>query len=285
MTPRLAQSYAYCERLARRSASNFYYAFRLLPPAQRRAMHALYAFLRIADDIGDGTNSNHDKKNTLENWRQRLADALSKQYSHRLHAALHHTVSSYRIPVEYLHAVLDGVEMDLNAKTYATFKELYTYCYRVASAVGLACIHVWGYQDERALVHAESAGIAFQLTNILRDIREDVARDRIYLPQEDLARFNYSREMLIAGNRNDSFRALMRFQIARARQYYQNSEPLSELLHGPGRSVFAVMSRTYQGLLTEIERRDYDVFSARVRLPSWQKLWLTAQALPARCGW
>ncbi len=282
---RLARSYAYCERVARRAASNFYPAFRLLPAKQRRAMCALYAFLRITDDLTDGPAAIADKQLSLVQWRQRLVDALDGRFSHRAHAALHHAVCEYAIPREYLEAVLDGVGMDLDTNSYATFADLYRYCYRVASAVGLACIHIWGFSDGKAKAHAESAGIAFQLTNILRDLREDSLRDRTYLPQEDLERFGYSAERLRRGDCDESFRQLMRFQAERARQYYADSEGLADLLQTPGRSVFVVMSRTYRGLLRAIERRDYDVFTRRVSLPSWHKMWLTAQAIPIRCGW
>lgn len=285
MTPHLASSYGYCERLARRAASNFYHAFRLLPSSQRRGMHALYAFLRIADDIGDGPGPDEEKKAALADWRDRLGGALMGCYTHRIHAALHDTVEKYAIPHEHLHAVLDGVSMDVEGIMYATFHDLYQYCYRVASAVGLACIHVWGFRGAGAKRHAEAAGIAFQLTNILRDIREDAGHGRVYLPHEDLTRFQCAPEALVQGKQDGSFRELMRFQVARARQYYCESEALAGLLAPPGRAVFSVMTNTYRGLLDEIERRDYDVFSERVRLPSWQKLWLTAQALPTRCGW
>src|SRR6516225_7731505 len=170
LTGKLARSYAYCERLARREAGNFYHAFRLLPTGQRRAMCALYAFLRIADDIGDGERTVSEKTAALATWQRSLEFALAGRYSHALHPALHHAVSVHGIPPEHLSAVLDGIRMDLAPAEYRTFAELYRYCYHVASAVGLACIHIWGFSDVRAQKLAESAGIAFQLTNILRDL-------------------------------------------------------------------------------------------------------------------
>src|SRR5262249_35722932 len=207
----------------------------------------------------------------LDAWRAQLDRALAGENPHRLHAALHHAVRTYAIPREYLVAVLDGVCMDLAPVRYETFADLYGYCYRVASAVGLACIHIWGFADERGLKHAEAAGIAFQLTNILRDLGEDAARGRVYLPSEDLKRFGYSSEQLSRGERNEAFRALMRFEVERARSYYEAGQPLAALLQPPGRAVFQVMTRTYRGLLEAIERRDYDVFSRRVRLSKWHK--------------
>jgi phytoene synthase len=283
--PSLGGSYAYCERLARREARNFYPAFRLLPTDQRRALCALYAFLRIADDLADGTGSLDSRREPLARWREQFHDALAGHYRHPLHPALRDTLARFSVPPAYLEAVLDGVAMDLDTQRYATFDDLYSYCYRVASAVGLACIHVWGFTDPRALVHAEAAGIAFQLTNILRDLSEDAARDRIYLPAEDLTRFGYDADRLRRGVRDDAFHALMRFEVERARDYYARAAPLAELLRPAGRAVFLVLSRTYAGLLDAIVRRDYDVFSRRVRLGRLHKLWLAASALPVRWGW
>jgi 15-cis-phytoene synthase len=281
----LSQSHAWCERLARREAGNFYHAFRLLPADQRRAMCSLYAFMRIADDLADGPGHNADKHLYLESWRRQLAEALGGEDCHPLHPALRQTMIRYEIPSRYLEDVLDGVTMDLDTHHYDTFAELYPYCYRVASAVGLACIHIWGFQGERALACAESAGIALQLTNILRDLGEDADRGRVYLPREDLQRFGYEEECLSLRIRDERFRDLMRFQVDRAQGYYAAAEPLLSALRPAGRAVFLVMLRTYHGLLKAIVRRDYDVFSSRVRLSKMHKLWLAARALPVRWGW
>jgi phytoene synthase len=281
----LAESYTYCENLARREAANFYPAFRLLPRPQRLAMCALYAFLRVTDDLGDGPGTAAEKRGPLAAWRRQMDQALRGQYSQPLHAAFHHTVETFGIPRDYLEAVLDGVEMDLQPVAFATFGDLYGYCYRVASAVGLACIHIWGFEDGEARKYAESAGIGFQLTNILRDLGEDVGRGRIYLPQEDLDRFGYTAEQLHRQQRDGGFRELMRFQVQRARGYYEAGLPLTRLLTPPGRAVFLVMWRTYRGLLDVMEQRDYDVFTRRVRLSLGHKLWLAVQALPVRWGW
>jgi 15-cis-phytoene synthase len=284
MSSTLAHSYAYCERLARREAGNFYHAFQLLPRAQRRSMCALYAFLRVADDLADEGGTAAEKQAALESWRRQLAAALAGKYDHPLFAALHHSVRRYGIPPGYLEAALDGVSMDLGTDRYATFADLYRYCHRVASVVGLSCIHIWGFRHERALVHAEAAGIAFQLTNILRDLAEDAGRDRIYLPREDMERFGYGEDDLRKGCRDERFRALMRFEAERAYGYYEAGAPLTDLLQPAGRAVFLVMLRTYRGLLDAIGQRDYDVFSGRVRLSRWHKLWLAVQALPVRWG-
>ena len=281
----LARSYRYCETVARREAGNFYPAFWVLPRRQRLAMCALYTFLRIADDLSDEPGTVALKRQNLRDWRHGLDAALRGEFRHPSHEALHHTVHKHAIPRGYLEAVLDGVEMDLEPVVYATFADLQLYCYRVASVVGLACIHIWGFSDERAKLHAEKAGLAFQLTNILRDLGEDATRGRVYVPREDLVRFRYSEEELKQGVRNDAFRGLMRFEADRARAYYEASWPLVPLLEPPGRAVFLAMANTYRGLLDEMERRDFDVFGARVRVPAWKKLWFALQALPARWGW
>jgi phytoene synthase len=285
MTPSLARSYRYCEEVARREAGNFYHGFRVLPRPQRLAMCALYAFLRIADDLSDEPNTEDDKSRLLAQWRQGLDQCLEGRFAHPLHEALHHTVTRYAIPPRYLHDVLDGVGMDLRPARYDTFAELRLYCYRVASAVGLSCIHIWGFRDERAKVYAENAGLAFQMTNILRDLGEDARRGRLYLPTEDLQRFGYDPERLQRGERDEHFRELMQFEVQRARGFYAAAWPLVTLLPPAGRAIFLTMARTYRALLDLIEQRDYDVFSSRVALSPWRKVLLTLGALPARLGW
>jgi phytoene synthase len=284
MVSALRRSYAYCEQLSRTQAANFYPAFRILPGPQRRATCALYAFLRLADDLSDEAGEPADKRRALADWRAGLRQALAGHYTHPIHPALHDAVGRYGVPVAYLEAALDGVEMDLAPVMYRTFEELRLYCYRVASVVGLACIHVWGFRGEQAKDHAESAGLAFQLTNILRDLGEDAARGRLYLPLEDLERFGCEPARLMRGERDEPFRALMRFEVERARQFYDAAWPLVSLLQPAGKAVFLMMARTYRGLLDLIERRDYDVFSSRVRLGRWRQLLLAARALPVRWG-
>jgi phytoene synthase len=285
MNSSLARSYAYCEQLARREAGNFYHGFRILPRPQRLAMCALYAFLRIADDFSDEPRPVQDRRALLKDWRRGFEQALLGQFSHPLHEALYDTIRRHAIPTVYLHDVLDGVEMDLDPVRYTTFEELRLYCYRVASAVGLCCIHVWGFTGERAKVHAENAGLAFQLTNILRDLGEDARRGRVYLPTEDLERFGYGAERLERGERDSHFRALMHFEVQRARGFYDASWPLVAMLPPAGRAVFLTMARTYRALLDLIERHDYDVFSTRVSLSRWRKVWFALRALPVRWSW
>ncbi len=280
----LAGSYRYCDDVARREAGNFYPAFRLLPRPQRLSMGALYTFMRIADDLSDEPAHADVKRRALADWRSGMREAMQGRYAHPSHAALHDTVRTHGIPVEYLEALIDGVEMDLEPIEYRTFDDLRLYCYRVASVVGLCCIHIWGFRDERAKGLAEQAGLAFQLTNILRDLKEDAERGRVYLPTEELHRFGYDAVRLKRGVQDDAYRAMMRFEASRAQQLYDAAKPLAALLPPPGRAVYLMMSRTYRSLLNEIERRDYDVYRERVRVSRWKKLWLALQVLPVRFG-
>jgi phytoene synthase len=282
MSASLDESYRWCESVARTNAGNFYPAFRILPRDQRRAMCALYAFMRIADDCGDEEGTLAEKTARLDAWRAGLHDAIAGRFAHPSHEALADTVRTYAIPVRYLEAVLDGVAMDLGPVVYEAFGDLRKYCWHVASAVGLACIHIWGFANESAIGYAEDAGIAFQLTNILRDLREDALNGRVYLPAEDLRRYGCDMEGFRAGRIDNGFRDLMRFEIARARSLYAASEPLAPLLRPPGRAVFLMMSRTYRGLLDVMEARDYDVFRDRVRVSSWTKLRYALGVLPVR---
>ncbi len=285
MDASLTKSFESCEALAKREAANFYPAFLMLPRAQRLAMCALYTFMRIADDCGDEDGSLEQKARNLDAWRAGLHASLRGEFRHPSHPALADTIRTYNIPVQYLDDVLGGVAMDLGDNPYATWEQLRLYCYRVASAVGLSCIHIWGFSDPIAKIHAENAGYAFQLTNILRDLKEDAERGRVYLPGEDLTRFGYDPVGFKTGVRDAAFRELMKFEIARARDFYDRGTALAPLLPPPGRAVFLMMSRTYRQLLDEIEVRDYDVFSSRVRVSSWKKLRFALGVLPVRFGW
>jgi len=278
MPPKLLEaSYAHCHDIARRSASSFYYSFLLLPERQRRAMCALYAFLRRTDDLGDCDRSVSERRAALVEWRQALHRALSGEHDDPLLPALVDTIHGHGISRAQLEEVIDGVEMDLEPTGYETFAQLETYCHRVASAVGLACLPIWGCTKREALAPARSCGLAFQLTNILRDLKEDADAGRVYLPREEFARFGYSTEDLRAGLRNERFRELMRFQIARAEGFYEAGSQLVSHLSADGRRVFGSMLAVYRTLLAEIKRRDGDVFSTRVKLSRWQKMRIASQ--------
>lgn len=241
-------------------------------------MEALYAFLRLSDDLADEPGESAAKRLRLQQWRVGLHEALDGNYSHPVHAALIHTIHRYRIPEELLIAALAGVESDLEPVRFAGFSDLYPYCFRVASVVGLACIRIWGYRAGMTLTDlkaaeaaAEAAGIAFQLTNILRDLREDVLRGRVYLPIDEVAGFGISPENWRQGPVDARDRQLLEFQIRRARNYYRQAEPLDKLLSTDGRAIFGVMTGNYKGLLDAIEKEPLAVFQRRVRVPRWRK--------------
>lgn len=276
MTPSLEQSYAYCRRVARQRGKNFYYSFLLLSREQRDAMCALYAFMRYCDDLSDEPGA---ARASIERWRAALDRALEGRFdSHAAWPALFHTVEKYKIPHQYLHDMIDGVSSDLEPKQPNTFGELYRYCYQVASVVGLASIHIFGFESPLAPPLAEKCGVAFQLTNILRDIGEDAERGRIYLPAEDLESFGVSAEELRAGRRSARFIELMRFEAARARAYYEESMPLVGLVHRGSRPALRALIRIYSRLLERIEESNYDVFSHRVSLSGLEKTWIVARA-------
>ncbi len=284
---RLRESQAFCDELARREARNFYYSFLLLPIERRRAMCALYAYLRNTDDLADTPGPPAEKARDLAAWRRGLDDALNG----RVEAwpgfpALADAVHRYEIPSRYLHEVIDGVEMDLDARRFETFEELRVYCHRVASVVGLSCLHLWGYQsdDGRAERLAEACGIALQLTNIIRDVREDALQGRVYLPTDELARFGVVPAELTASRPTGRVRALLEFQGARAYEFYRKAEPLVELVDPVGRPVLQAIVGIYRGLLDEIVQRDYDVMTTRVSLPAWRKILITFKAFPSRFG-
>jgi phytoene synthase len=284
MTAPLQASYRLCDRIARREARNFYYGFLLLPPSRRRAMSALYAFLRGSDDIADEPDAGGDPARRLAEWRARLDATLLDSSSSdevSIWPALGDTVRGFGIPTDYLHAALDGVAMDLEPRVYTTFDELRAYCYRVASAVGLCCLHIWGYRSEggRAESMAEACGIALQLTNIIRDVREDAARGRVYIPTEDLERFGVAPEELGTASLDARLRALFEHQARRAREHYRQGLPLATLVSPVGRPVFRAIVGIYRSLLHEIERRGYDVLNGRISLPAWRKTAITLRSL------
>ncbi|MBS1857843.1 MAG: phytoene/squalene synthase family protein [Acidobacteria bacterium] len=270
-------SYRYCIGVARSRAKNFYYSFILLSEQQRKAMCAIYAFMRYCDDLSDEPGAT---RAAIDRWRAELEEALQGRFGeHPVWPAFHHTVRRFGIPHDYFREMIDGVTSDLEPRRFETFDELYRYCYQVASVVGMTIIHVFGFDTRSALPLAEKCGIAFQLTNILRDVREDAERGRIYFPIEDLRRFGVSEDDLCAGHRTPEFLKLMRFEAGRARAHYTESAPLLDLIHPRSRSSLWALIAIYSRLLERIEAANYDVFTRRVRLTLFEKSWIVLRAM------
>jgi 15-cis-phytoene synthase len=282
--PTLSHSYAVCREIARREAKNFYYAFIALPMPRRNAICAIYAFMRKADDLSDDESIPSEERRSrldawLKDWRSASGGA---QTSDPVFIAVRDATARFAIPLSLLDELVSGVTMDLDraesgeADTYATFADLYRYCYLVASVVGLVCIRIFGYTDPRAEKLAEETGIAFQLTNILRDVAEDAERNRIYLPVEDLAKHGVTLESLLhratGKPASDKERALLKEIAQRAENYYRSAEKLLPYIDAESRPALRVLVAIYHALLKRIERADYDVFSRRASVPLRQKL-------------
>ena len=272
MSPELESSYRHCQRLARKAASSFYLAFWLLPRGKRRSMHALYAFLRRTDDLADSHAPLPARHEALHAWRESLQRALDGAYDDPMWPAVHDTVKRHDIPHGYLHAAIDGVQMDLEGRAYGTFADLETYLDRVASVVGLSCLHVWGADLPAAVPPARRCGHAYQMTNILRDLSEDLSSGRLYLPRDDLERFGCSPPDLRRGEPRQNVAELLQFEVQRTRELYRAGDELRPLLSRDGRRIFAAMTATYRALLDRIERLGPDVLVRRPAIPKWRKL-------------
>jgi phytoene synthase len=278
MSVGLEESYAICGRIARETGRNFYYSFLVMPREKRAAMCAIYAFMRRSDDIADSAANPAVALEGLRQWRAQVDAVLNGSgASDPILPALADTVRRYHIPPRYFHELLDGTEMDQTTTRYATFDDLYKYCYRVASAVGLVVLPIFGYKDEAALVPAEACGIAFQLTNILRDVKEDTRMGRIYLPLEDLRRFGVSEDDIMNSRITPQFLELMKFEAARAHEFYDKARPLLDMIDADSRGTLAVMIAIYGGILRKIEKSNFGVFDRRVRLSTAEKLWIVGK--------
>ena len=296
----VTQSYEACHALARASHSNFYYAFYLLPKPKRDALAALYAFMRLIDDVADEGADLTAKRRGLAKWRADLDEAVTGldqcfegnaalpldtppgRAAARTLPALADTVWRYKIPTRYLHDLISGAEMDLTVPAYPTFDRLREYCYRVAGTVGLTCTHVFGFRDSRALDLAEKLGLAFQLTNILRDVREDYRIGRVYLPQEDLARYGLSPEDFGRSEATLGMRELLRLEADRAWDCYEQGAALLGLIEADSRPALWLLAHTYSALLARMEALDFGVFGERVRLSRAEKLVFMGKARFAR---
>lgn len=274
----LAEAYAYCADVTRRSSSNFFYAFRLLPPPRREALCAVYAFCRFVDDIADGADR-RAPADLLARWREELTAIYDGTPTHPIGRALADSVRRFPLAQQYFLDLIRGVELDLTRRRYATFDELHEYCYLVAATVGLLCIEIFGHRHPSARDYAVDLGVAFQLTNILRDVTEDAARGRLYLPLEDLRRFDCREEDLFSGCYSPRVGALLAFECGRARAYYLRA---AGALAAEDRAALApaeAMRLIYERLLRRIEARHFDVFgSAKVTLPRYEKVTLALTA-------
>lgn len=273
----LDESYRYCEKNTKERAKNFYYGIRLLPPEQRRSMCAMYAFFRYCDDVSDG-DIKGSKADLLKEWRASIDG--SEVGSSKILPAFYDAKRKHGIPSEYFHAMIDGVEADLTKSRYASFEELYRYCYCVASTVGLVCVHVYGFDHSpEALQMAEWRGIAFQLTNILRDVAEDLSLGRVYLPADELARAGLSEQDLLSGRDTPAMRQFLKEQVARALDYYAKAAGLDERVNAECRSSLGAMTGIYQALLNKVGSMGCSVLKKRAKLSTVEKLRLAGKTL------
>jgi squalene synthase HpnC/squalene synthase HpnD len=280
-------SYLECDRIARASHSSFYLAFYGLRKEKRNALCALYAFMRLVDNVSDEAGDLDAKRNGLARWRAMLDEAIDgRTGGHAIFPALADTIARFEIPSRYFHDLILGAEMDLTVASYATFDRLSEYCYRVAGTVGLTCLHVFGFGDPKAPDLAERLGMAFQLTNIIRDVRGDLEMGRVYLPQEDLDRFGCRAEDL-RGPLTPQLRDLLAFEAERAWRFYAEGAPLVKQVDADSRATLWALIRTYSTLLARIEERGFDVLAARVSLSRGEKFqYLLTAGLAARsAGW
>jgi phytoene synthase len=287
VSDQLAHAYAVCRGIARRSAKNFYYGFVVLPSEKRNAFCAVYAFMRQADDISDGPDlSLQEKRLKLGAWLEAAKQVFEgKPTDDPVLMALADSQKRFKIPVDLFEKLVYGTALDLEipARTDSpaivcrTFEELRHYCYHVASVVGLVCIRIFGYQDSKAELLAEDCGLAFQLTNIIRDVKEDAGMGRIYLPEEDLVRFGLSPDQLAHQSLSDAskpqqLRPVLEFEAERARRYYASAKWLMELIEEDSRPALWVLVEIYSRLLKKITDRNYDVLTERVHLTFFEKL-------------
>ena len=276
----LTVAYDRCQQVTKREARNFYYGFMLLPAQQRRAIYAAYAFARECDDIVDADLPGDEASVRLAAYRESLDRCLAGRPQGPVFLALRDAIDRYRIPHDYFYRLVEGVETDLSVRRYASFEELKRYCYLVASVVGLVSIEIFGYRGGgQTREYAADLGIALQLTNILRDVQEDLQRDRIYLPQEEMARFGYGEADLRAGVANDAFRRVMAFQVARADEYYESGRRLLPCLPRRARACVGVMAGIYSTILDDIRREPEGVLKQRIGLSAGQKLALAGREL------
>ena len=267
----------YCQDKCAKSGSSFYYSFLFLPPERRRAIMALYAFCREVDDVVDECHDISLAGAKLAWWRQEVNRVEEGQPQHPVTRALKEISPDIHLPKELLLEIIDGMEMDLQQSRYLDFKGLSLYCYRVASVVGLLSAEIFGYQDRQTLKYAHDLGMAFQLTNIIRDIGEDARRGRIYIPMDELRQFNVPAADILNARYSDNFTALMQFQAERAEKYYEQAFAQLPAIDRKAQRPGLIMAAIYRTLLDEIRRDNFQVLHQRISLPPMRKLWLATK--------
>jgi 15-cis-phytoene synthase len=281
---RLQQAYLFCDQMARQRARNFYPAFRFLPLKRHLALSAFYVYCALSDDVADDSKdlSLEERQGKLDEWRQSLDDCFLGRAEAPVFLALQDSIRRFDLPRQPFYDLLDGLEMDLEPRRYATFPDLEIYCRRVASSVGRVSIRIFGCNTAGAELYADHLGIAFQLTNILRDLTEDLQAGRLYLPLEDLDRFGCSEDDLRRGQYHQRFRDLMQFEYGRAWSYYQAADP--SLAGKMRHKLFPaqIMKAVYWRVLHELERHDFKVMHHRITLPWWRKASAVAVATAQR---
>ena len=267
----------YCQERAAHSGSSFYYSFLFLEPSRRQAITALYAFCREVDDAVDECTDAALSRAKLGWWRSEVQALFDHRPSHPVTQALATSLKTFSLPQEQLLEIIDGMEMDLDHLRYADVKSLHLYCYRVASVVGLLAAEIFGYRDRMTLKYAHDLGLAFQLTNIIRDVGEDARRGRIYLPQDELSRFGVEEADLLQARYSDDFRRLMEFQVERARATYRQAVGQLPAADRKAQRAGLIMAAIYRATLDEIVRDGCRVLDRRTSLPPLRKLWLAGK--------
>ena len=267
----------YCQERAAQSGSSFYYSFLFLEPLRRQAITALYAFCREVDDVVDECPDAALSRSKLAWWRGEVKALFEGRPSHPVTQALAASLKHFSLPQEQLLEIIDGMEMDLDNARYADFKALHLYCYRVASVVGLLAAEIFGYSDRLTLKYAHDLGLAFQLTNIIRDVGEDARRGRIYLPQDELSRFGVTESDLFQAHYSDNFRRLMEFQVERARAMYLQAFAQLPVADRKAQRAGLIMAAIYRATLDEIVKDGCRVLDQRTSLPPLRKLWLAGK--------
>ena len=261
-------------RITNESKSNFYYSFLSLPAEKRKALYSIYALCRCLDDAADNSDSRLEASESLQRWKAEIINLYNGMPSHPVTVELKPYIDKYCIPQKYFLELVKGVEMDLTINRYNTFEELHKYCYRVASVVGLICTEVFGYKNAETMGYAVDLGIAMQLTNILRDIKADAERGRIYLPTEDLRKFNYTESELISSQYNKAFVELMKFEAQRAWSYYRRAEKTLPREDRKAMVGGEIMRAIYSRILGKIEASKYNVYSSTPQLSKLQKIYI-----------